>query len=386
MFRAIDKSRRRAAIAALFVVASLTAGCDRTQQDQKPALVVGAILSKSGAAAAYGSDADKGAQLAYDQLSRGDRPFALKYISLDDKSDKTEAVKAAHTLIDVDGAKAILGPAISPSALSAGKYADERGVPTVATSATLDSITDGRRNVFRVCFNDAFQGRVLASFVAGNLHKLRAAIIYDSTAPYSIGLAKTFRTEFARRGGTVAYVQNYSVTDTDYSALINKVARYDVDVLFIPGWDENVGPMIKQAAGRWNKFILVGGDGWPTNRLLELAGSDIPRAYALSHFIADDPNPVVQKFVQGYRARYGGDPSPFAALGYDAMNLIVNSAQRAKTTDSAAIRDALERTSGLQLVTGVFSFDRQHNPQKDGIIVSISPKGIHYFGRAKAGA
>lgn len=374
---------KRAGLSAIFVAAALMGGCGQ-QAGQSERFVVGAILSKSGPAASYGSDTDKGAQLAYEEAGKSKLPFSLSYISLDDKTDQTEAVKAAHTLIDVDGAGAILGPTISPSALSAGKYANERGVPMITTTATLDSITEGRGYVFRACFNDSFQGRVLASFVAGNLHKMRAAIIYDKTAPYSVGLAQTFRTEFTARGGTVADMQSYSVTDTDYSALINRVASYDVDVLFIPGWDENVGPMIKQAAGRWNKFTLIGGDGWPTSRLLALAGPNMPQSYALSHFIADDPNRVVQGFVKSYRARYGSDPSPFAALGYDSMRLIVDGARRAGSTDPRAVRDAIERTAGLELATGVFSFDERHNPNKDGIIVSISTNGIRFFQRVKS--
>lgn len=362
--------------------AFLLPGCDNASKGDKPILKVGGILSMSGPAAAYGSDAEKGAQLAFAQASSQNLPFRASYVSTDDKSDKTEAIKAAHALIDNNGAQVILGPAISPSALSVGKFADERGIPMVATSATLDDITASptydRKFVFRVCFNDSFQGEVLATFVKSRLKKQRVAIIYDSTQPYSIGLAKSFKVAFEKLGGTVPYEENYSVNDTDYSSLIDKVAQFDVEALFIPGWDENVGPMIKQAAGRWNKFTLIGGDGWPTNRLLELAGGNIPQSYALSHFIADDPASEVVAFENAYKSRYGEAPSPFAALGYDAANLILDAAKRSKTLTPADIRAALESTNGLKLVTGPIKFDAHRNPKKDGIIVKISSGGIHF--------
>ena len=356
-----------------------------TNTESGKTLVVGAVLSQTGPAAAYGGDADKGARLALETLAAESLPFKIRYVSQDDKSDKTEAAKVAQTLIDLDHVNVILGPAISPSALSVGKLAEERQIPMVGTSPTLDEVTTSntydRKYVFRVCFNDSFQGKALARFTVERLGKKSAAIVYDKTLPYSIGLAKTFREVFEKQGGQVKYEESYSVQDTDYSALIDKVADFDVDVLFIPGWDENVGPMLKQAEDRWDKFILLGGDAWPTNRLLDLAGGNIRNAYALSHFIPEDPSPEVKQFDAAYRNKYGELPSPFAALGHDAMILIADAAKRAASLDGPTLRDALAATKDLKLVTGTLSFDDKRNPKKDAVILQIYPDHFAFFQR-----
>jgi branched-chain amino acid transport system substrate-binding protein len=354
----------------------------------KPKLIVGAVLSKTAGAAAYGSDADLGAKLAVKELNaQPDFPFKIEYITMDDKSDQTEATKVARTLIDVNKANVILGPAISPSALSVGKLAEDRQIPIVSTSATLDTVTWSdfydRKYVFRVCFNDSYQGKVLAKFATDSLKLKKAAIIYDKTLPYSIGLSNTFRTEFTSLGGQVMHEENYLVTDTDYSALIDKVAGFDVDLLFIPGWDENVGPMLKQSGDKWKKFTMLGGDGWPTNRLLDLSGGNIGKAYALSHYSTEAPTPEVKSFDEAFHKEYNAQSTPFNALGYDAMMLIADAAKRAESVDGKLLREALSQTDGLQLVTGSIRFDDHRNPQKDAIVVQIRPNKIVFYSRVR---
>lgn len=349
-----------------------------------PVLKVGGILSKTGGAAAYGGDADKGAKLAADEIN-AKGSLRIEYRSSDDKSDQTEAVKVARTLIDVDGVDIILGPAISPSAVSVGKFANEREIPIVATSATLDDVTASaeydREYVFRVCFNDSFQGSVLGRFATESLEAKTAAIIYDKTLSYSIGLSATFEEAFTSRGGEILHRENYSVKDTDFSALVDKVAEFDVDVLFIPGWDENVGPMLKQAGSKWDKFKLLGGDGWPTDRLLELAAGNIPECYAVSHYSPEDPTERVAAFNAAFRKKYGEEPSPFAALGYDAMYLLADAAGRSADFDGASLRQALSATSDLELVTGSIRFSEKRNPVKDAVIVRIHPDKIVFHQR-----
>ncbi|MBI2808719.1 MAG: ABC transporter substrate-binding protein [Planctomycetes bacterium] len=375
---------RRLLVGLLLCLAST--GCNRSQNSGKT-LVVGGVLSKTGGAAAYGGDADKGAALAAEHITANGGPIRIEYVSLDDKSDKTEAVKVARTLVEANKVQVILGPAISPSALSVGKFAEEREIPVVATSATQDEVTASdqydRTYVARVCFNDSYQGAVLAKFATSSLKKKTAAVIYDKTLSYSIGLSKTFRDEFTRLGGTVRHEENYSIKDSDYSALIDKVATFDVDLLFIPGWDENVGPMLKQAGKKWDRFILLGGDGWPTPRLLELAAGNIKDAYAVSHYAPEDPDPRVRDFQKAYREKYGQEPSPFAALGYDAMMLIWDAAKRAKSFSGPDLRDAINGSKDVSLVTGTLTFDKHRNPSKEAVIVRIFPDRIAFQERVR---
>jgi len=373
----------RAGLALIFCAA--LAGCTGSQHQtntgvnssSSATLSIGGIVSKTGPAAAYGQDTEEGALLAVDEINKKGNALQVNYIAADDKTDKNEAVKVARTLIEVNKVDAIIGPIISPSALTVGKLCEERQVPMVTTSATQDEVTVSpeydRQYVSRVCFNDSYQGKILAKYAASTLHKKTAAIVYDNTLSYSIGLTKTFREEFTRLGGHVAQEESYSVKDTDYSSLIDKVATFKVDVLFIPGWDENVGPMLKQAAGRWNKFTLLGGDGWTSKKFLELAAGNIHDAYAIMHYAPDDKSPEVQNFQKAYHQKYNRDASQYAALGYDAVMLVWQAAQKSKTLDGPALKDAINHSKGIKGVTGTITFDTHRNPQKGAVIVKVLP-------------
>ena len=134
--------------------------------------------------------------------------------------------------------------------------------------------------------------------------------------------------------------------------------------------------MIRQSAGRWNKFVLLGGDGWPTNRLLELAGPNMPQSYALSHFQPENPSPQANAFIEAYRQRYNAEPTPFAALGYDAMMLILDAARRSPNLSREEIRAGLAATQNLQLATGTFAFDEARGARKEAAVVAITPAGF----------
>lgn len=352
-------------------------------------LKIGGIMSLTGGAAAYGQETEKGILLAVEEINESSQG-SIHYVSGDDKSDKTEAVKTARSLVEVEGVNVIVGPVISPSALSAGKYLDEMRVPMVSTSAIQDEVTvsDSYDRVFvsRVCFNNTFQGTVLAEFAFHDLGLRSVATIYDKTLSYSIGVSGTFKQVFEDLGGTVSYEENYSVSDTDYSSLIQKVSRFEVDALFIPGWDENVGPMLKQAGDRWDHFTLLGPESWPSNRLLSLAAGNIKTAYALSHYFPDDTNERVQAFNIAYNAKYGETPSPFAALGYDAIKLIWDAHSRAESSDSQSMMAAINATRNLTVVTGTITLDEHRNAVKDAVILRVHPDRFVFHKRIVPGA
>ncbi len=386
----MDKSFRNSLLVATSMLLAFGMACRATKDTISPdtqELLVGGLLSSSGPAGGYGADSDKGARMAVEEVNALNRMVRIRYIALDDKSDKTEALKAARSLIEVNRVHVILGPTISPSALSVGKLAEDRQVPMVTTSATQDEITHGadydRKFVFRVCFSDSFQGKVLARFAVNSLKLRTATIVMDKTLSYSIGLADTFQREFERLGGRVIQRESYSVSDSDFSALIDRVSQLDSDLLFIPGWDENVGPMLKQAGSKWKKFTLLGGDGWASQKLLELSGGNVGTSFTLSHFSGDDKSLLIQSFKRKYLERYGEEPSPLAALGYDGIYLIYDAAKRATSFSGSALRDALASTSKLELVTGTLNFDTYRNPQKDAFILKIEKTGFDFYERVQ---
>jgi len=79
----------------------------------------------------------------------------------------------------------------------------------------------------------------------------------------------------------------------------------------------------------------------------------------------------VSKFVEAYKKEYNEAPSAFAALGYDTTLMLVDAIKRANSAEPAKIRDAVEQTKDLQLVTGVLTLDANHNPIKSAVVIEL---------------
>lgn len=362
-------------------------GCQLPQEANSTEIVVGGLFSKTGAAGGYGVDSDNGAQMAVDEINLSDSQVKIDYMSMDDKTDKTEAIKAARSLIDVFKVDAIVGPTISPSALVVGKIAEDRQIPMITTSATQDEVTVSnsydRQYVSRVCFADSFQGTILANFARNSLQAKSALIAYDKSLSYSVGLANRFEEEFSNLGGSVVHRESFSSADTDFSPLIDKIALYEADVLFIPAWDEQVGPMLKQSGDKWSKFTLLGGDGWISEKLLELSGGNVGRAFAVSHFSPDDPSERTIEFRNRFKEKYGEEPSPLAALGYDSIYLVHDAAIRSTASSDLSLKDAINSTEGLKLITGTLTLDENRNPEKDAFIMKVQSDGFQFYERVR---
>src|SRR6185295_5635935 len=130
------------------------------------AIVIGHYASMTGSTAHFGQDTDKAARLAAEQLNAkgGVVGRQLKIVTLDTRGDGAEAANAVSRLIDVEKATAILGEVQSSLSLQGGPIAQRRKIPMVSPSSTNPKVTQVGDYIFRVCFIDPFQGKVMATF------------------------------------------------------------------------------------------------------------------------------------------------------------------------------------------------------------------------------
>jgi branched-chain amino acid transport system substrate-binding protein len=158
--------------------------------------------------------------------------------------------------------------------------------------------------------------------------------------------------------------------------LIEKVASLNADILFIPGWDENVGPMLRQAEHKWDKFKILGGDGLPTDKFIELSGGNLKEVYALAHYDPNSSNSKVKTFVTLYKQKYGYIPSPHAALGYDAIYVLYKAIEACKTNLTPVnLNTQLKKLEHMSLITGIVDFQKSGNVNKTGVILKINSRG-----------
>lgn len=345
-------------------------------------IVVGAVFPMTGAIATYGQESVNGINLALKTLNaNGIKGKQIKLIVQDNKGEPMESAAAVRKLIEIDKVNAILGSVASSNTLAGAPIAQAAGVPLMTPASTNETVTQTGDYISRSCFTDAFQGVVMAKFAFESLAKKTAVINVDNNSDYSRGLASVFRTHFTEMGGKILSNDNdltYSQKDTDFRSLLQKVKRLNPEAIFLPGYYTEVGLMIKQAREMGINQPFLGGDGWDSPKLQELAGEAINGNYISSHFSSEDSDPRVQQFVKEYEAAYGQKPGAMAALGYDGIMVLADAFQRAASFSRADIKDAINATQNYVGITGNISIDENRNAKKSAVVLETTTAGMKF--------
>ncbi|MGB9903180.1 MAG: ABC transporter substrate-binding protein [Desulfotomaculales bacterium] len=367
-------------LVAVLGLAMLAAGCGGKQQAQQGApsasgekvIKIGFIGPLTGDVKTFGESTKNAFLLAIEQAGGKVGDYKIETVIADDRNDATEAVNVANKLISQDKVKAIIGSVTSKCTIPISKVANDNKVVLVTPTATNPKVTvdEGKRKeyIFRACFIDPFQGTVAAKFALEKLKLKTAAVLYDQGNDYTIGLANYFKDAFEKGGGKVLAFEAYSQGDTDFSAVLTKIAGLNPDILYLPDYYQKVSLIGKQARGKGIKAVFMGGDGWDSKDL-DFAAMD--GGYFTNHYSADDPRPEVKTWVQQYKDKYHETPDALATLAYDATKLLLNAIKTANSDDPAKIKDAMQATKDFSTVSGKVTFDKDGNPVKAAAILQI---------------
>ncbi len=351
---------------ALVVVAILAlTGCAGAGGGVKVAL----LYPMTGPVPTYGQSSKEGSELALNEWNEegGLLGKEIEWILADSGCDGSMATDAANKVIDQDKVKFIIGAVCSSASIPISEVANPKKVLQISPTSTNPKVTIGKPYVFRACFLDPFQGDVVATFAKEDLGASTAAVMYDKGNDYVLGLAEYFKAAFEAKGGKVLVYEAYTEADTDFSAILSKVADADVDVLFLPDYYSKVNLIGKQAKEKGITADLVGADGWDS---ADLDLSAVEGGYHSNHYSAADMRPVVQGFLTKYAVTYGKAPDALAVLAYDATNVLLEAIQKAGTTDTEKVRDVL---AGIEYegVAGIITFDEEGDPIKTAAINRI---------------
>jgi branched-chain amino acid transport system substrate-binding protein len=344
---------------------------------------MGAFFPMSGNTATFGEESVNGLKMAVDEINAQKGPVKLTYILEDEKSEVTDSANAAKKLINVDKVDILVGSVASSNTNAAAPIAQAAHIPLLTPASTNVNVTQKGEYISRICFIDDFQGTAMAKFAHDDLKAKKAALVIDSTSDYSMGLGSSFKDAFKKLGGEVVVEVSYAQKDQDFSSQLTKIRTRKPDVIFVPGYYTEVGNMIRQAKTLGIHAPFLGGDGWSSPELFELAGDAIVGNYYSSHFSPDDPDPKVQNFVKKYKARYKSAPSDMSALGYDAAYVIADAAKRAKGAKltPVALKDAINSTKGFPGVTGTITLDKNRNASKPLVILQTQRHTSRFFKR-----
>jgi len=365
------------------VVLSLVSGCSlgvgNKNKDSSETIRLGLNFAYSGGAATYGQGVTEGIELAIEEINQngGILGKQLEAIKFDNKSEATESANVATKLATRENVVAILGSDTSGSTKAAIPAALQNKIPIISASATADDVTiDSNGNVkdyvFKTCFNDSFQGIMMADFAINDLESKSAAILADTTSDYAQGLSKAFRDTFTSKGGELLTEEAYQAKDTDFKAVLTRIKGTNPDVLFVPGYYEEVGLIVRQARELGMSVPILGGDGYESPKLLEIAGKDsLNDVYYSSHYSPMDDADNVVEFKESFKAKYDRNPDAFNALGYDLAYFVADALERAGEVNPEILKEALASTENFTGVTGVLSIDEKHNSVKSVTIIEM---------------
>ena len=340
---------------------------------------IGALFNLTGGQASLDVPSLAGFQLAAEEINAagGINGKKIEVVSVDAKTDTTSATNGMQELIDVHKVVAVAGFSDTTFVTAAGPVAQAAGIPFITSGATSPLIPDLVGDyMFMAAFGDDAQSYAIADYAMEKLNAKTAWILTDTSSDFTNNVSVFFKDRFTSKGGQILLEDKYDgASDNDFSAQITRLQSLNPqpDVLMVSALPDKAGIVVKQIRDKGINIPIVSADGFDTPNLVEMGG--VPQSnnvYFATHVALESSDPLVSNFVAAYKAKTGHAPeNGFAALGYDAMNLIADAIKRAGSEDPKAIRDALNATKGFKAVTGEISFETGRVPKKSVTIIKV---------------
>ena len=338
---------------------------------------VGLLMAVSGPAADNNWAAICGARLAVVQLNGqgGILGRPVHMVMLDNASTPLGSRNAARRAVEA-GVKAVIGASWSSHSLAAAPILQQAGIPMISPGSTHPDLTAMGDAIFRVCFTDEFQSRVMAEFARKTLKADTAAVLTLLEEDYSLALSRLFMEDFTALGGEIVFTDGYKVRDVDFTSQLDAIKQIQPDVVYVPGYSHDVGLITRQARTMGVDTLWLSGDG----SLDSSNGySDSAPLYASTHWNQNAKDEISQAFVLAYRKAYPdlSTVTADAALAYDAVMVLAQAVERAGSDDPGAIRQALASTKDFQGVTGTITLDSQGDPIRKKAYILYRNNGQH---------
>ena len=358
---------------------------DNAAADEGGEIVIALITNTTGDYAQYGIPVHNGAMLYIDQLNEagGINGKQIKVLEYDDKADGVEAVNAFNLACD-KGITAVIGSVLTGATIALADATYEVNMPQITASATAAGVTviedtgDVRTNVFRSCFIDPFQGEKMADYAYNVVGAKTAAVFYQTGNDYSEGVMQAFVDKAAELGLEVVASEAFAEGDKDFKAQMTNIAAKNPDVVFAPIYYAEAGLAVTQGRQAGLTAMFLGGDGFGS--IKDYASAEDLEGTVYCSGYAPGTESVAQ-FEADYQTVYGeAVPNMFAPLAYDAAMIMCEGLKAAEAAGltagteeyKQAVIDAIASMSGVEGITGTYSFDEFNNPIKSAAIIELT--------------
>jgi len=304
----------------------------------------------------------------------------IELIALDNGSSPLGSKIAARKAIKAN-VHAVIGAIWSSHSLAAASLLQPAKIPMISPLSTNPRVTQTGDYIFRACFIDPFQGKVMAHFAYHDLQARNAVILTNINRDYSIGLSQFFKNTFTELGGKVLLHGEYQGKSIEFTKLLRDLKHLNPDIVYLPGGDTDSSLIIRQAKKMGIKTTYLGGDSWSID-IFKYGKNELEGSYQTTHWHEDTPikeSKTLLKKLYGDTANIQVNVNDTIPLTYDSIMLLKQAIIRAGSLDRQKIRDALAATQNYEGATGTISFDNNGDPvNKSAVILYLDSTTKHF--------
>ena len=321
---------------------------------------LGVAGAHSGDLASYGLPTVNAAKLVVaDVNARGGINGKQVELLVEDDVCKPEVATNTATKLVSSGVHVVLGHICSGATKAALPIYKNAGVIVMSPSATNPELTQSGDypNFFRTIASDDAQAKTQVDFALDNRNLKKIAVIHDK-GDYGKGLAE-FAKQFIEKSGNAEVVLFEGVTPgaVDYSAVVQKIKRSGADGVIYGGYHPEASKIVTQMRKKRIDIDFISGDGVKDDTFIKVAGKSAEGVYATG---AKDnsSNPLYTAAIEAHKKTYGEDPGAFFDSAHAAAAALLNAVEKAGSTDTAAITNALQ-ANDVATTVGNIHFDER---------------------------
>jgi len=297
-------------------------------------IVIGSIWSLVGAAAPLGQGLLRGSNLAVKLVNEAGGIFGhtVVYHNIDGQTDLAAISNATKRLTEEIKVVVACGSEDDSLTSAMGPIFQSHKTPLVIGCATTPTQTRIGDYIFMTNYGDNAQGRALAKYSVEKLGWKKVAVMWDNASAYSTLVTEVFVESFQEFTGdpdAVVVQEIYQTGDVNYSAQLTriKLSKKSIDGLFItPPFPQDAPVIAKQARALGIDLPFLFSDGAEDPCLSEVGGEAVEGAIIATHSAGDHPlTENAGKFVKNYVEEYGTKPGGYEDLGFDAIQVIIES-------------------------------------------------------------
>jgi branched-chain amino acid transport system substrate-binding protein len=304
-------------------------------------ITIGVAGPMTGGEATFGRQLRNGAEQAVADINAAGGVLGRK-LRLEVGDDACDPKQARSVAEKLAGMKVpfVAGHYCSSSSIPASEAYAESNVLQITPASTNPQFTErGLWNTFRVCGRDDQQGAIAADYIVKNYKGKNVAVIHDKTT-YGKGLADETKKAINKAGLREKLYESYNKGDKDFTALVSKLKRDSIDIVYVGGYHQEAGLILRQMRDQGLKTVLMAGDALADKEFASITG---PAADGVLFTFGPDPRKkasaaaIVKKFKDK-----NIDPEGYTLYTYAAMQVWAQAAAKANTTEAKKVAAAMK--------------------------------------------